>query len=273
LQRDPKVLRRNRLLVFTGSLLLAATLYFFLSQGYEGFVEKKRWQQAEDFVSRGEYSAAREILEKPWISRQYRPDALYLKGRLEEFHLGLPRAALISYLTLVRDYPSLPLSIEARRRIVSLYRERLLDPVQAVMHLRELILAAPGNPDDSYQLADAYFRMGEYALASRQFSQLHQSLEPGVFERDLRYRLASSLHLEGNPSEAETLLAALLEESSEDGVALEAVLILSQIAEDRNLLDVALKKLDGYLGQDSQGRLAERRALLKRLIQKKGNAL
>ncbi len=253
---------------------MAGCLSFTLTGTFDNYLESRQWKRVERLILKGEYEGAHSALNAPWIQRPHRVSAFFRRGQLEELYLGRPQEALISYLSLIRDYPGDRQAQEARRRIVAIYLERLYDLDQAALHLELLIAQEPADAELlREQLADIYFRQDDYDRSRAQYALLARDTSDEQRNRRSRLRWAATLHLMEHYDQSVAIYLELLNEDPATPVALEAVLGLSRIAEDLNLLRQAAEYLELYKGDDSSGRIRARGELLDRLINQKGEAL
>ncbi len=188
------------------------------------------------------------------------PKARLLIGDIQDLELDQPQEAVLTYLTLVRDFPRTPQAETALRRAANLYLNRLGDPAQALPLLQRLADAGVADADAvRYQIADSYFTLRNYEQARIEFETLLKLFPDTRYAAEASYRIGVCLVLENRHQQAERQFRMTANRWPEDTFGLEALFALSGLYERRDELLRARKLLRELRDRYPKRDLLERR--------------
>ena len=253
LRRRRKNSKRHRLAV-TGILALFILLFAgaaFYLYNLDGMLEKD-FQQAQDLVEEGDYSAAVEAFQRIYQhhpSFYLAPQALFEAGEVLNLYQQRYPEALLTYLLVEKDFPDSELASSARRKIAEIYKYRLRDYSRAVVAYQKLLDSGVDDGDRvQYELGDTYFRLNNFEQARIEFESLLKTWTQSPLLPQVRFRIATTFALEGDLKEAESVYRAVIRDWPDDPFAIEARFGLAAVLEDGERLLDALKVLEQLRG-------------------------
>jgi TolA-binding protein len=274
LRRRGKKPRHHRWLWAGAGLLVVLLAGFVWYYANLDDILEKRYQKGLALRDAGDYAGAADLLRKlqadhPACARA--PEALLLAAKLQHFNLGRHQDALLTYLTVERDYTGSPQAEEALRQAAELYKYRLNDQAKAIIAYQRLIDDGAENADRLlYELADCYFRLNNFEQARIEFEALLRAYAQSELAPEVQFRIAVTHALEGDTEKA---LAAYREVPSrwpQSPYAVEARFGQATVLEERDRLKEALVILEALRGvYPNQEALEQRIANLQGRIGKR----
>jgi TolA-binding protein len=142
---------------------------------------RKLLDQAEENWRKGRYEEAIQAnlnLYQREAQGTYAPRALLNIGNIYYRNLRQLKPAIEFYDKLTQEFPDVPETLQARRQLAAIYaNEVIMDLDQAIAQYNKLLEAQelPDRAEIQFQLADAYFKKGEYSRAERELRKLQES--------------------------------------------------------------------------------------------------
>lgn len=239
--------------------------YFYYQTHIDDWLED-RYIRAEALLAQGDYNEAlelyRSIIQKK-SNHPKVPASLFKVGEIEALYQKNDQQALIAFLTLEKDYPGKAETLSAQKYLANIYKNRMEDYGRAIVAYQSLLEGGIGEADQiQYEIADCYFRQGNYEQARIEFLSLGKNYPESLLVPEVRYRIAVTYSLEGLSKEAENAYRNMIREWPQSPYALEARFGLASVLEERGELKAALKTL-----QELQGIYPEDDVLMKKIDQ------
>lgn len=253
LRRRRKTSRSRRLLL-TGILFV---LVLGFAAGGLYLYNLDRWleadfQRAEDLVAQGKYTAAESAFRRIYEHHpdfRRAPEALFQAGQVLNLYLKRYPDALLSLLLVEKDYPESPQAEQAQRQVAEIYKYRLREFAEAVVAYQKLLDDGAADGDRiQYEIADAYFRLGNFEQARIEFESLLKNWPASPLVAEVRYRIATAYALDGDLEAAEKAYRGMLKAEPDSSFASEARFALAGVLEEQGKLLDALKILEALKG-------------------------
>jgi len=198
------------------------------------------------------------------------PRALLRAGRLSRYDLRQDQQALLYFLRLEKQYPQSYLVEQAQRQAADLTKNRLREFSQAIVVYQRLLEREPEDADRiQYEIADCYFRLGNYAQARIEYETLLERFSGSVLRAEVLFRIGRAMLLERDYAGAREHFLVVSEEFPESPYAQEALFSLAGLFEVEERLPEALtayRALKDYPHKDVLQRKIER--LIQRMVKK-----
>ncbi len=197
----------------------------------------------------GEYEKAADLFrdlvrKQPGLDQS--PRALFRSGEILHLYLQKYREALLVFLQIEKDYPDSEFVLPARRRIAEIYKYRIKDYPRAIVAYNKLLdRGKEGTDRIRYEIADAYFREGNFEQARIEFEGLIKENAESPLVPEAQYRIAVTHSLEGAQEKAEEFYQTVMEKWPESPFSAEAGYGLAAVLEERDELKEALRILEG----------------------------
>jgi TolA-binding protein len=278
-RRRSRTSNRRRFLV--GGTLLVLVLLFAGGGFYLYNLDrllKNDFQKGQDLVARGKYQRAvgtyRAIHDRH-PDHPLAPRALFEAGQVLDLYLKNYPEALFTFLLVEKDYPDSAQARQAQRQLAEIYKYRLRDYPEAVVAYQRILDGGVADGDRiQYEIADAYFRLGNFEQARIEFEGLLKNWPDSALASEVRYRIAATYALDGDLSAAEKAYRGFLQDRPDDPFAPEAAFGLAEVLEQKDELVAALKILEGLEGRYSSPEvLAKKIDQIKDRISKKKKAI
>jgi TolA-binding protein len=257
------------------ALVIAGLIYYVVRLDK---ILEEQYVRAEVLLEKGEYQGAADTfanLHQRHPNFHLAPQGLYQSGEIFNLYLGKYQEALLAYLLVEKNYPQNELAAKAQLKIAEIYKHRLRDYTRAIVAYQKILDQGAAEGDRlQYEIADAYFRLGNFEQARIEFETLGKQHPDSVLQAEAAYRLAVSASLEGSLMEAERAFRLVASQWPDSPFALEARFGLATVLEEREELLAALQILQELVGLYPNSEvLAKKTAQVQDRIQKKKKAI
>ncbi len=256
IQQEARAKKSNRKLWIISALVIVAALviYFPIYRQQQLTAPQQLFAKGVEQESRGQLGVAEQIYREVY---QLYPqsheavEALLKIGKIWQHDYQNGQQALLNYLQLEHDYPDSPLVLPAREEAAQIIKYTLCDYSRAVEFYQRLLDLNKGTPDKYYyEIADCYFRLGNYPQARIELETLLETYPHSLLIADALYRKGGLLLLEGRTEDARKDWRRLIEAYPDSSHRIQAEFDLAKLLEEEQHLIEALqsyRQLEGSL--------------------------
>ncbi len=201
------------------------------------------------------------------------PRALYMKGVIEGFYLLRFQEAIDTFSKVTLLYPDTEEARESRKRIASIYMDKIRDYSRALSEYEKLRQAYRLSPEEDgkvlYNMALAHTELGDFEKAREILQGLATRYE-GDLRKKALFLIGDTYFMEGRAEEAVKTYREIVERYKGDPLASEGRFKMAMALEEMGRYEEALEEYRGLAEDPSLGeRVKERIKMLRKRQQRR----